>query len=64
MGGYGGFRRNEGDPKVRKLKMPIFEGDDSHGLIYKVERNLTVNGLTEEERLTTVGLCLEGKALS
>ncbi|KAH0433646.1 hypothetical protein IEQ34_026990 [Dendrobium chrysotoxum] len=64
MGGYGGFRGNWCDPRVRKLKMPIFEGEDAHGWIYKVERYFAVNGLTEEERLTAAGLCLEGKACS
>ncbi|KAI0493558.1 hypothetical protein KFK09_023677 [Dendrobium nobile] len=61
MGGYGGY---PGDPKVRKLKMPVFEGEDGHGWIYKVERYFAVNGLTEDEKLTAAGLCLEGKALA
>ncbi|KAI0500720.1 hypothetical protein KFK09_018936 [Dendrobium nobile] len=64
MGGFGGYRGYGGDPKVRKLKMPIFEGEDGHGWIYKVERYFAVNGLTEEEKLTAAGLCLEGKALA
>ncbi|KAI0524824.1 hypothetical protein KFK09_004212 [Dendrobium nobile] len=64
MGGYGEFRGNGRDPKVRKLKMPIFEGEDGHGWIYKVERYFAVNGLTDDEKLTAAGLCLEGKALA
>ncbi|PKU59102.1 hypothetical protein MA16_Dca014844 [Dendrobium catenatum] len=44
--------------------MPIFEGEDAYGWIYKVERYFAVNGLMEEEKLTAAGLCLEGKALS
>ncbi|XP_020705860.1 uncharacterized protein LOC110116562 [Dendrobium catenatum] len=44
--------------------MPIFEGEGTHGWIYKVERYYAVNGLTEEEKLTAAGLCLEGKALA
>ncbi|KAI0510225.1 hypothetical protein KFK09_010826 [Dendrobium nobile] len=63
-GGYGDFRGNGRDPKVRKLKMPIFEGEDGHGWIYKVERYFAVNGLTDDEKLTAAGLCLEGKALA
>jgi len=63
-GNYGGLRGNGGDRKVRKLKMPIFEGEDAYGWIYKVERYFAVNGLTEEEKLSAAGLCLEGKALS
>ncbi|PKU67640.1 hypothetical protein MA16_Dca011218 [Dendrobium catenatum] len=49
---------------MRKFRMPIFEGEDMYGWIYKVERYFAVNGLTEEEKLTAAGLCLEGKALS
>ncbi|PKU67250.1 1-phosphatidylinositol-3-phosphate 5-kinase [Dendrobium catenatum] len=64
MGGYGEYRGNGRDPKVRKLKMPIFEGEDGHGWIYKVERYFAVNGLTDDEKLTAAGLCLEGKALA
>ncbi|PKU73032.1 1-phosphatidylinositol-3-phosphate 5-kinase [Dendrobium catenatum] len=64
MGDYGGYRGNGGDPRVRKLKMPVFEGEDGHGWIYKVERYFAVNGLIEEEKLTAVGMCLEGKALA
>ncbi|PKU74310.1 1-phosphatidylinositol-3-phosphate 5-kinase [Dendrobium catenatum] len=44
--------------------MPIFEGEDAYGWIYKVERYFVVNGLMEEEKLIAAGLCLEGKALS
>ncbi|XP_028550827.1 uncharacterized protein LOC114579655 [Dendrobium catenatum] len=64
MEGYGGFRGHGGDPRVRKLKMLVFEGEDNHGWIYKVERYFAVNVLTKEEKLTAVGLCLEGKALA
>ncbi|KAI0497468.1 hypothetical protein KFK09_020696 [Dendrobium nobile] len=46
------------------MKMPIFEGDDAYGWIYKVERYFAVNGLTEEEKLSEAGFCREGKALS
>ncbi|XP_020693720.1 uncharacterized protein LOC110107714 [Dendrobium catenatum] len=63
-GNYGRIRGNGSDQEVRKLKMLIFEGENTYGWIYKVERYFAVNGLTEEEKLTTAGLCLEGKALS
>lgn len=61
-GGRGNWGR--GDPKIRKLKMPVFEGEDAHGWIYRVERYFLVNGLTEGERLMAAALCLEGKALA
>ncbi|XP_020695248.1 uncharacterized protein LOC110108795 [Dendrobium catenatum] len=63
MGGYGGFRGHGGDPKVRKLKMSIFDDEEAQDWIYKVERYFAVNGLTEEEKLTAAGLCLEGKTM-
>ncbi|PWA67746.1 Ankyrin repeat-containing protein [Artemisia annua] len=40
--------------RMRKLKMPIFEGDDAHGWIYRVERYFEVQA----------ALCLEGEALA
>ncbi|XP_028556683.1 uricase-like [Dendrobium catenatum] len=43
--------------------MPIFEGDDAHGWIYKVERHFAAKGLTKDERLTAAGLCLERKGM-
>ena len=39
------------DSRVRKLKMPIFEGEDAYGWVYRVERYFTINGLSEREKL-------------
>ena len=44
--------------------MPIFEGTDVHGWLYRVERYFALNGLSDREKLTTAGICLEGKALA
>ena len=44
--------------------MPIFEGDDAHEWIHRVERYFTVNGILGEERLEAAALHLEGKALA
>ena len=52
------------DSRVRKLKMPIFEGDDAYGWVYRVECYFTNNGLLEREKLMAAALCLEGKALA
>lgn len=38
--------------------------EDAHGWIYRVKRYYIVNGMTDEESLTTVALYLEGKALA
>ncbi|KAL0906295.1 hypothetical protein M5K25_024778 [Dendrobium thyrsiflorum] len=50
MGGIRGGRENwgGGDPKFWKLKMSMFEGEDAHGWIYRVERYCTMNELTED----------------
>ncbi|GKD06305.1 ankyrin repeat-containing protein, partial [Tanacetum coccineum] len=50
--------------RMRKLKMPIFEGDDAHGWIYRVERYFEVQGVIRRERLRAAALCLEGEALA
>ena len=49
--------------RVRKLKMPIFEGDDACGWAYKVKRYFAVNGLSKREKLMLASLSLEGKTL-
>ncbi|XP_028554071.1 uncharacterized protein LOC114580489 [Dendrobium catenatum] len=55
---------NRADNRMRKLKLPIFEGEDAYGWIYRVERYFAVNGVTEEEKLMAVPICLEGKSLA
>uniref|UniRef100_A0A1S8ADV7 Aminoacyl-tRNA ligase n=1 Tax=Citrus limon TaxID=2708 RepID=A0A1S8ADV7_CITLI len=52
------------DSRVRKLKMPIFEGEDAYGWVYRAERYFAINGLSEREKLMAAALCLEGKALA
>lgn len=49
------------DSWIRKLNMPIFEGDDL--LVFRVERYFFVHQLTKEEKLATTAIYLEGKAL-
>ncbi|KAL9409374.1 hypothetical protein AB3S75_047714 [Citrus x aurantiifolia] len=43
--------------------MPIFEGEDAYGWVYRVERYFTINGLSEREKLMAATLCLEGRRL-
>ncbi|PKU74218.1 hypothetical protein MA16_Dca021622 [Dendrobium catenatum] len=52
------------DARERKLKMPVFEGEDAQHWVYRVERYFSINGFTEGEKLMATGLCLEGKALA
>ncbi|XP_052185288.1 uncharacterized protein LOC127796925 [Diospyros lotus] len=61
-GGFEGGWRSEG--RGRRLEMPLFEGEDPDGWIFRADRYFAVNGLTEEEKMDTAALCLEGVALS
>ncbi|PWA86439.1 Ankyrin repeat-containing protein [Artemisia annua] len=53
------------DHRFRKLKMPLFDGEDVYGWVYQAERFFEVQGLiTTGERLRAAVLSLEGSALS
>ncbi|GKA32689.1 ankyrin repeat-containing protein [Tanacetum coccineum] len=59
-----GFDRGWGsrtDYHLRKLKMPLFNGDDVYDWVYQAERFFDIQGLfTTEERLGAAMMCLEG----
>ena len=48
----------------RRLEMPLFDGCDPDGWIFRAERYFSVNGLMEMEKVDTTVVCLEGPALS
>lgn len=50
--------------KFRELQLPVFEGEDPLGWIYRVERYFAVNEISEAERLQAAGVSLEGKTLN
>nr|GFA71301.1 ankyrin repeat-containing protein [Tanacetum cinerariifolium] len=52
------------DYQMRKLKIPLFDGEDSHGWIYKVERYFEVQDIQPREQLRAAVLCMKGQALS
>ncbi|GKC44946.1 hypothetical protein Tco_1062668 [Tanacetum coccineum] len=56
------FKAN--DYRFKKLKMPIFDGDDAYGWIYRMERFFKIQGVEALEQLQVAELCLEGEALS
>uniref|UniRef100_M1CU33 Disease resistance protein n=1 Tax=Solanum tuberosum TaxID=4113 RepID=M1CU33_SOLTU len=56
-------RENMGK-KFRELQLPVFEGEDPLGWIYRVERYFAVNEISEAERLQAAGVSLEGKTLN
>ncbi|XP_052170614.1 uncharacterized protein LOC127786905 [Diospyros lotus] len=66
-----GARSGEGVDGVRKQEyhgrhpeIPISEGDDSDGWVFRAERYFIVNQLSNVEKLETTALCVEGAALS
>ncbi|KAL5555888.1 hypothetical protein UlMin_038124 [Ulmus minor] len=61
-GGAGG-NRDLSDHR-RKLKLPLFEGENPHGWIFRAERYFAYRGVEETEKITVATICLEGKALS
>ena len=58
---WAGLTQFGADFGVRKLKMLIFEGENAHGWVFRVERYFAINGLSQREKLMAVALCLEGK---
>ncbi|GKB88612.1 hypothetical protein Tco_0960884 [Tanacetum coccineum] len=56
------FKAN--DYRFKKLKMPIFDGEDAYGWIYRIERFFKIQGVKALEQLQVAKLCLEGEALS
>ncbi|GKC25456.1 ankyrin repeat-containing protein, partial [Tanacetum coccineum] len=63
-----GFDRRWGfgtDYRLRKLKMPLFNGDNVYDWVYQAKRFFDIQGLfTTGERLRAAMMCLEGSALS
>ena len=62
-----GARTREGsrvETLTRRLEMPIFEGWNSEGWIFHVERFFPTHGITEIEKTATAKISLDGKALA
>ncbi|GJY68145.1 ankyrin repeat-containing protein [Tanacetum coccineum] len=55
---------NSYEHRMRKLKMPVFDGEDAYGWIYRVERYFEIQGIPPQEQLRVVVVCMEGDALS
>lgn len=53
------------DYRLRKLKMPEFNGEDAYGWVYRIEWYFDIQGfVTTGEKLRAVVLCFEGQTLS
>lgn len=44
--------------------MPIFEGTDPDGWVFRVERYFSINRLSEEEKVEVTAVCFDGEALA
>ena len=53
-----------GESKLRRLEMPVFVGEDPDGWIFRAERYFSVCRLSEQEKLETAVISLEGEALA
>ncbi|KAF7821313.1 Retrotransposable element Tf2 [Senna tora] len=62
QGDDSGAERDNG--RYRKLELPIFDGEDPIGWLFRVERYFPVNAVPGEEKLDAVAVCMEGKALN
>eukprot|EP00257_Ricinus_communis_P028075 XP_025015489.1 uncharacterized protein LOC112536827 [Ricinus communis] len=48
----------------RKLKLPVFEGENPDGWIFRAERYFDINNIPVVDRLKAASVCLEGDALA
>ncbi|GKA27344.1 putative mitochondrial protein, partial [Tanacetum coccineum] len=55
---------NNYEHRMRKLKMPVFDGEDAYGWIYRVERYFEIQGIPPQEQLRVVVVYMEGDVLS
>lgn len=61
-----GNHENQGErdgQRYRRLEMPVFDGEDPMGWVFRMER-YSVNGISEAEKLDAAIVGLEGKALN
>lgn len=47
----------------KKLELPLFQGEDPHGWLFRAERYFTINGIEGGERVIAASICMEGRAL-
>ena len=48
----------------RKLDLPVFNGDNPDGWLFRVERYFEINNLTFAKKCRATVVCLEGEALA
>ncbi|EXB74399.1 hypothetical protein L484_004218 [Morus notabilis] len=65
-GGSSGGREGiwKGECPSHRLEMPVFDGVNPEGWVYRVEHYFTLNRLTEEEKLSAAAIALDQEALA
>ena len=48
----------------KRLELPIFEGKNSFGWLFRVEHYFTINGIAEGDKVFVASMCLEGHVLN
>ncbi|KAL5564770.1 hypothetical protein UlMin_027934 [Ulmus minor] len=59
-----GFDRGRLEHRGKKLELPLFEGDNPFGWLFRADRYFAVNAITEGEKVYAASVCLEGPALN
>lgn len=52
-----------GESLLRRLDMPVFNGTEPDGQIFRVERYFGINRMSKEERMEAAVVCMDGEAL-
>ncbi|XP_024027268.1 uncharacterized protein LOC112093319 [Morus notabilis] len=55
--------RGRAEHRGRRLEMPLFQGDDPQGWVFRADRYFAVNDVEDEEKVMVASVCLEGQAL-
>lgn len=56
--------RQNDNKHFRRLELPIFNGDDPLGWMFRVECYLTINKISKQDKLDAAIVSLKGKALT
>lgn len=52
------------DALFHRLEMPVFEGSNLEGWVFRAERFFTINRLSELQKLEAASISMDGKALA
>lgn len=52
------------DWRLRRVELPMFNGTDPDGWIFRAERYIALQRFEEKEKVVIAGICMEGEALA